>query len=260
MDASEALLEKHGGTAIITLNRPDKRNALSANMRAALALHLADAAADDDISVVLLRGEGSVFCGGLDANDLPDDPKLWRERVLAAQANHLAIVRMPKIVIASVQGAAVGGGASLALAADILVMAEGARLSFPYVKLGIVPDGGSSYFLQAKLGTPLALDLLLTGGSLEAADAARLGLTRRVVPEATLQDASRELAAELLRLPAEALRLTKALCARYWGDKLDAVLAEEADAFELATATKGFEAAIAALRRKAKLPAQSRQS
>lgn len=250
MDQSGVLLEKRGGMATITLNRPNKRNALSAAMRAALAARLADVAADREVSVVLLRGEGSVFCGGIDVSDLPDDPMVWRERVLGAQANHLAIVRMSKIVIASVQGAAIGGGASLALAADFLVMADSARLSFPFVKLGIVPDGGVSYFLQAKLGTPLALDLLLTGGTLDSSDAVRLGLTRRVVPEATLLDASRELAADLLKLPAEALMLTKSLCRQYWGERLDSVLAHEADAFGLATATKGHKNAIAALRRK----------
>src|ERR1035437_10116749 len=82
MDQTGVLLEKRGGMATITLNRPNNRNALSAKMRAALAARLADVATDRDVSVVLLRGEGSVFCGGLDLSDLPDNPMAWRERVL----------------------------------------------------------------------------------------------------------------------------------------------------------------------------------
>src|SRR5690606_18580240 len=113
----------------------------------------------------------------------------------------LTIARMRKPVIAAVQGTASGGGASLALAADILVMAEDAKLSFPFVRLGLVPDGGAAYLLQAKLYAAPALDLLLTGGAMTAAEAARLGLTRRVVPADRLDAESRTLAADLLKLP-----------------------------------------------------------
>lgn len=157
---------------------------------------------------------------------------------------------MRKPVIAAVQGAAVGGGASLALAADILVMAEDAKLVFPFVRLGLVPDGGIAYFLQAKLQAALALDLLLSGGTLTAAEAARAGLTRRVVPAEQLATASHALACDLLRLPWEALMLTKALCTQYWAANLQGALSHEADAFALASSTDGHKHALAAMRRK----------
>jgi 2-(1,2-epoxy-1,2-dihydrophenyl)acetyl-CoA isomerase len=120
------------------------------------------------------------------------------------------------------------------------------------VKLGLVPDGGAAYFLQAKLGPALALDLLLTGGSLKAEEAARFGLTRRVVPAAELDGASRALASELLQLPWEALMLTKALCRQNWATNLDGAMAHEADAFALASSTEGHKRALGAALEKIK--------
>ncbi len=243
-------LERAGTLAVITLNRPNKANALSPAMRASLQQRLDEVAADETVDTVLLQAAGPSFCGGLDLGDLPDTPAAWRTRVLAAQANHLAVLRMPKVVIAAVQGAVVGGGASLALSADILLMAEDAHLAFPFVRLGIVPDGGSSCFLQAKLGVAVATDLLLTGGRIEAAEAVRLGLTRRLVPAAELAAQARLLAGQLQALPSEARALTKSLTRQYWADRLDSIMAHEADAFGYATATPGHLAARARLPRR----------
>lgn len=250
MNNPHTLLDKDGAIATITLNRAEKANALSPAMRASLNERLADVAADDAIDVVLLRAEGRTFCGGLDLGDLPAHPSAWRERVLAAQMNHLAVLRMPKVVIAAVQGPVVGGGASLALSADILLCADDSHFSFPFVHLGIVPDGGSSFFLQAKLGVPIALDLLLTGGKLTAAEAAQRGLTRRIVPAAHLDSEARALALEVSRLPREARMLTKSLCRQHWAAGLEGYLAHEADAFAFATATEGHASALARLKRR----------
>ncbi|MBN9576630.1 MAG: enoyl-CoA hydratase/isomerase family protein [Alicycliphilus denitrificans] len=249
MDTPYTLIEKSGALATITLNRPQKANALSVAMRASLQERLKEATDDEAIDVVLIQAEGPSFCGGLDLKDLPDDPTGWRDRVLAAQMNHLAVVRCPKVVIAAVQGAVVGGGASLALSADILVMADDAHLSFPFVRLGIVPDGGSSYFLQAKLGVAIAQDLLLTAGKLDAAEAGRLGLTRRIVPAGELRASAHALAEELARLPREARMLTKSLCRQFWARGLEAYLAHEADAFAFAASTPGHRKALEQIKR-----------
>ncbi|WP_254241991.1 enoyl-CoA hydratase/isomerase family protein [Achromobacter pestifer] len=240
------LLEKAGGLAVLTLNRPEKLNALSTAMRAEFGVHLQDIAADPDIHVVLLQGLGRAFCVGADTGDLPATPLAWRDRILTAQQHHMALIRMNKIVIASVQGAAAGGGASLALAADLLVMADDATLRFPFVRLGLIPDGGCSYLLQSKLGVPAALDLMLTGGAMDAEEARQRGLTRRVVPRETLAEASRALAAELLALPHEALMLTKSVSRQSWSQPMDSAMAHEADAFALATAMPGHQRALAA--------------
>jgi 2-(1,2-epoxy-1,2-dihydrophenyl)acetyl-CoA isomerase len=244
------LLEKVGGLGILTLARPDKLNALSSSMRAEFGRHVADVAEDPEVKVVLLRGEGRAFCAGADLVDAPDTPLAWRDRVLIAQSHHLQLARMRKPVIAAVQGVAVGGGASMALAADILIMAEDAKLVFPFVRLGLVPDGGMAYLLQAKLQAAIALDLLLSGGTMSASEAARVGLTRRVVPVDQLDAASRALAGDLLKLPWEALMLTKALCAQYWASNLQGALSHEADAFALASSTEGHKRALAAMRQK----------
>jgi enoyl-CoA hydratase/carnithine racemase len=241
-------LSTDGGLAVITLARPEKLNALSPAMRSRMGECLAQVARDDSVKVVLINAEGRDFCTGADLVDAPDRPLAWRERIRTAQAHHLTIVRMNKPVIAAVQGRAIGGGASLALAADILVMAEDAKLVFPFVRLGVVPDGGASALLQAKAGPAIALDLLLSAGTLSAQDGARLGLTRRVVPSADLQGQAASLARELLQLPWEALMLTKALCAQHWAAGLEPVLAHESEAFALATSTEGHQRAIAAVR------------
>jgi enoyl-CoA hydratase/carnithine racemase len=205
---------------------------------------------DDEIRVVVLRGEGAAFCAGADLGDVPDTPMAWRDRIVTAQSQHLRIINMKQTVVAAVQGAAFGGGASLALAADILVMDENASLGFPFVKLGVVPDGGASFLLQAKASPAIALDVLLTGGVIKAEEARVLGLTRRVAPAGEAKAYAMKLAEELAALPAEALLLTKSLCGQAWAAHLGGALRHEADAFGLATASEGHRSAMAAAKAK----------
>ncbi|HWL28982.1 MAG TPA: enoyl-CoA hydratase/isomerase family protein [Burkholderiaceae bacterium] len=249
-DDALVLLEKSNGLAVLTLNRPDKLNAMSAKMREAFETHLRDVERDPDIHVVLVQAEGRSFCAGADTSDLPDSPLAWRKRVMTAQAHHTTLAKMDKIVIAAVQGAVAGGGVSLALAADILVMADDAVLHFPFVRLGLIPDGGCSFLLQSKLGVAVALDLMLTAGKMDAEEARQRGLTRRVVPAASLNDASRQLVRDLLSLPHEALMLTKAVSRRTWTSAMDASLSHEAEAFALASTLPGHQKALASIRAK----------
>ena len=244
MSADIVQLQSRDRIAIITLNRPQQRNALSIEMRSMLAKHLDEL--DDSVRVVVLRGEGAAFCAGADLGDVPDSPMAWRDRIITAQTQHLRIINMKQTVIAAVQGAAFGGGASLALAADILVMDENASLGFPFVKLGVVPDGGASFLLQVKASPAIALDVLLSGGVIQAKEARALGLTRRVVAAGELEKHVMKIAEELASLPAEALQLTKSLCAQAWAAHLSGALRHEADAFGLATASEGHRTALAA--------------
>lgn len=246
-EQGEVRLEQSEGLGIITLSRPQKLNALSPHMRISLGTCLSQVAQDTSIKLVLIRAEGTDFCTGADLVGAPTEPLAWRERIQMAQAHHLTIIRMNKPVIAAVQGRAIGGGASLALAADVMVMAEDAKLVFPFVRLGVVPDGGASALLQAKTSPATAIDLMLTAGTLTAQEALRIGLTRRVVPAQDLQGGSLSLAKEMLKLPWEALMLTKALCAQHWARGLEPVLAHEAEAFALATSTQGHQRAISAM-------------
>jgi enoyl-CoA hydratase/carnithine racemase len=241
-------LQRRNRIAVITLNRPQQRNALSVEMRALLARRLDEI--DDEVGVVVLRGEGAAFCAGADLGDVPDTPMAWRDRIVTAQTQHLRIINMKQTVIAVVQGAAFGGGASLALAADILVMDENASLGFPFVKLGVIPDGGASFLLQAKASPAIALDVLLTGGVIRAEEARALGLTRRVAPAGELEAHAMKLADELAALPTEALQLTKSVCAQGWAAHLAGALRHEADAFGLATASDGHRTAMVAAKAK----------
>ncbi|HMN80883.1 MAG TPA: enoyl-CoA hydratase-related protein [Burkholderiaceae bacterium] len=247
-DSGRILLDIADGIATITLDRAGKRNAMSPPMRREFGEHVTRVAADSSVRIVLLCANGETFCAGADLIDAPTEPMAWRERILLAQSQHAALTRMGKIVIACVQGAAVGGGAALALSADILVMATDACLVFPFVRIGLVPDAGTAYLLQEKLGAGAALDLLLTGGTLDSDEALRLGLTRRVVPAGELRATGRALAESLLALPHEGLVLTKSLCRQSWARAFDAALAHEADAFALASATPGHARAMQAMR------------
>jgi enoyl-CoA hydratase/carnithine racemase len=240
---NSVLLEQSEYIAIITLNRPDRLNAMSSEMRVQLGACLD--ALDDAVKVLVLRGSGSSFCAGADLSDTPDTPMGWRDRVITAQSQHHAILRKKQIIIAAVQGSALGGGASLALAADIMIMSEDAKLGFPFVKLGVVPDGGAGFLLQMKAGPAIALDLFLSAGTLTADEARRVGLTRRVVAKTDLEAASLALAEEIARFPAEVLMLTKSLCAQSWASGISGSFLHEVDAFGLAATSDSHKAALA---------------
>ncbi|MCW5261222.1 enoyl-CoA hydratase/isomerase family protein [Verminephrobacter eiseniae] len=249
MSSDDSLrLQIDGPIATLTLNRPDKLNAMGAQTRALFGAHLQRVADDAGVRVLLLNAEGRAFCAGADLGSLPTTALDWRERVIAAQRQHQLMATMNPVVIAAVQGAAAGGGAALALAADILLMADDACLRFPFVRLGLIPDGGMAFLLQAKAGTAMALDLLLSGGVMAAAEAFACGLTRRVVPPDRLAPQARALAEELARLPAQSLLLTKSLMRQTWAARMPGALAHEADAFALVTALPGHAQAMARMR------------
>ena len=241
-------LEKQGALAKVTLNRPEKLNALTQEMRELLASIAIEINEDKNIKVVLINANGKAFCAGADLVDSPDEPLAWRRRVQLAQRQHFLFSKMDKIVVAAVQGPTVGGGAALAFSADIVLMADDARFSFPFVHIGFTPDGGMGYLLTKKLGPAMAMDLLLTGDSLGAAEAKSHGLTRRVVAVAELQQEAEKLCQQLLNTPYEALMLTKNLCHQSWANELDSYLGHEANAIALAASTESHRQALAGLR------------
>ena len=199
-----------GGVLELTMDRPDKRNALTRPMYTAMAEALEAAAENPAVRAVLLCGSGDGFCAGNDLADFVSGaPPLGEDspsrRFLRAISSH------PKPIVAAVQGNAVGIGTTMLLHCDLVVLAEGARLLLPFVQVGLVPEAASSLLLPRLLGHQRAAAMMLLGAPLDAAAAREVGLANREVAPAALMATARELAVKLAAQAPTALRLTKAL-------------------------------------------------
>lgn len=230
-----------GGTAIITLNRPEALNALSRELIDGLWKGVLDAGADDRVGAIVITGAGRAFCAGGDLKALggdldglsPDDIER-RFRELAGYF-HLCIQELRstgKPVIAAVNGPAAGGGFSLALACDLRVMADDAYLQQIYTSAGLVLDGGGSWFLPRLVGMGRAAEIVLVDDRLQAARCAELGLANRVVPRAEVVAEARALAGKLASRSRHALASAKALL----GASLESDLGQQLERERLAIA------------------------
>jgi enoyl-CoA hydratase len=197
------------GITLLTLDRPERLNAMSRQLVTDLHDALATAADDRDCRVVILTGAGRGFCAGLDLKETGDiagevaDGGGGRPAALRAQQQIATLVTrlrgLPKPVIAAVNGAATGGGLALALACDVRVAAESAQFNVAFIRVGLSGfDIGVSYLLSRLVGASRAFELMLTGRMIDAAEADRIGLVSKVVPEGQVVDAARE-TAELIR-------------------------------------------------------------
>lgn len=202
------------GVTVISLNRPEVRNAANWETWETLSPTIAEVARDDECRAVVFTGTGGAFCAGGDVKSSPSRGTglgAPAARLLFAQRAVEDLLKLPKPVIAAVEGPAMGAGWSLALACDVVVAARNAVFGAPFVLRGLVPDGGAAWFLTRALGRQRASALLLTGGRMSAQEAADAGLVTRVTePGAALADAL-EMAAAMARGPAESLRLTKGM-------------------------------------------------
>ena len=182
------LYEKRGGIACVTVNRPAVRNALNAQTVRELRTAFEQARNDDEVRVVILSGSGDkAFVAGADINELAiQTPVNGKEYALAGQAVFNFIEQLGKPVIAAVNGYALGGGCELAMACTFRIASENAVLGQPEVKLGIIPGYGGSQRLPRLVGKGRALQILLTGDMVSAAEALRIGLVNQVVPQAEL--------------------------------------------------------------------------
>lgn len=241
---TDLLYEVKDNTAWITLNRPEKLNAVTWSSWAEIetAIDLADG--DDDVRCVVITGAGRGFCAGTDLTADPGAPQfprpiegraaLQRTRYLGPERVH----RSPKPVIAAVNGVAVGAGLSLALAADIRIAAQSARFSAIFVKRGISPDTGATWFLPRLIGTDQALLMLWTGKMVGAEDAKAIGLATEVVPDASLIDHTTALASAIAHGPSIAIEIAKRLV--HEGANRDLVTQTEHEQF-LQQVTQGTE-------------------
>jgi len=202
------------GVAILELNRPEKRNALNGDLVEALHEALADAAAEDEVRVVLLRGAGKDFCSGADLAELEAIADMGIEESVE-DAQHLGDLfvgmrMLQKPVIAAVHGKALAGGAGLATACDLILAHDEAVFGYPEVHLGFVPAMVMA-ILRRKLGEGRAFELATVGHRISATEAERIGLVNRVIEGDGFHDAALAFAADLATRPASALALTKRL-------------------------------------------------
>jgi 2-(1,2-epoxy-1,2-dihydrophenyl)acetyl-CoA isomerase len=203
-------LEKDGALAILTLDRPDRLNAMADPMWDALHGHLMTIAADDVIRAVILTGAGRAFCSGGDVTGMAKSDILsGRARSQRRHRAVLALYNLEKPVIAAVRGAIYGIGNALALACDLVVASDTAKFSMAFKKVGVVPDGGAIFFLTQNLGIARAKELVYTARVVPAAEALALGLVARVVADDKLEIETRALATELAESATYALALAK---------------------------------------------------
>jgi 2-(1,2-epoxy-1,2-dihydrophenyl)acetyl-CoA isomerase len=214
------LYEKHDGVATFTLNRPESRNALTAEMFLDMERLLIEIEADDAVRVVVLGGAGRGFSSGADLMPVSKEERRRTERpcfpgdaggdILDRGNRCIRRLReLPKPVLGSIHGHAVGAGCGLALATDLRIAAESARFGVVFSKVGLGPDAGVSEFLRSLLGPAKALELLFLGDLIDASEALRLGLVNRVVADDALADATSELAARLAQGPTLAYGFAK---------------------------------------------------
>ena len=248
-------IESQGGLVTITLNRPEKRNALNAVMIEELQ-HALEAAADDaPCGVVLLTGAGNAFCAGMDLAYLEElnDKTPEEHRADTEQIARLlrTLYDLPKPTIAAVNGAAVAGGMGLATVCDFTLAVPEAKFGYTEVRIGFIP-AIVSVFLREQIGDKRARDLLLTGRIIEARKASELGLVTRVVPANELMPEARALAAELLRNSPQAMWATKRLLSDHTRARLDSEIEAAIAANVEARATEDFKEGLRAFLEKRK--------
>jgi enoyl-CoA hydratase/carnithine racemase len=220
---SELLYEVKDKVATITLNRPDKLNAFTVEMIDAWAKSLGEAQGDDSVNVVVVTGAGRAFCSGGDVGRMRQgEPSALDGKNSLWEGVHRvpkALETMDKPVIAMVNGLAVGAGMGMCVMCDLRIAAQSARFSTGYVRVGLVPGDGDTFFLPRLVGPARALELLWTADFIEAPEAHRIGIVQRVVPDAELRDVTYTLARQLADGPQIPIRMIKRLV--YQSLKLD---------------------------------------
>jgi 2-(1,2-epoxy-1,2-dihydrophenyl)acetyl-CoA isomerase len=243
---AEVETSRDGAVLTITLNRPDVLNAFNKAMHEALAAALEEAA-DASVRAVILTGAGRGFCVGQDLTEFREAPGDIGERLRGSyHPNVLAIRRLEKPVVASVNGAAAGAGLSIACACDLRIAADSASFVPAFINIGLVPDSGGTYFITRLLGYARAFEWMTTGRKLTAADAHAWGLVSEVVEADKLGARASEVAAEYAARPTRGVGMTKRLFSQALENRLEDQLELEAEHQTAATQTDDFREGVAA--------------
>jgi enoyl-CoA hydratase len=242
------------GVALLVLDNPELRNAMSDEMTSSWVAAVAELAADASVRAVVVTGEGSAFCSGGNTSWIAGEPDATvdrlRSRMLPFYRAWLSIRQLEVPTIAAVNGAAIGAGLCLALACDLRYAASGARLGVPFVKLGMHAGMGGTHLLPEVVGEAHARDLLLTGRVVDAEEALRIGLVSRVLPHDGFLDEVLETAAGIARNAPIATRLTKLALLDGGHADLETALQWEALAQPVTLATEDLQEGIRASREK----------
>jgi enoyl-CoA hydratase/carnithine racemase len=206
------LVENRDKVRILTMNRPEKRNALDTELTQELLKQLRVADAEDNIDAIVLTGAGQAFCAGADLGEFKDlkDPQAAEARAELTMQLHLVFSKITTPVITAINGAAMGGGAGLAIAGDLAVMGEHARIGYPEAKHGIVAAIVMANLVR-QVGAKAAFELVALGEPVDAQRALALGMVNRVEPEARVLEEALYLAGKLAALPKAAIAHTKSL-------------------------------------------------
>jgi 2-(1,2-epoxy-1,2-dihydrophenyl)acetyl-CoA isomerase len=246
------------GVAWITLNLPERKNAISPEMREELLAALDRAREDDEVRAVVITGAGDAFCAGADlARSTVTKPPDAEERRPDARATREAMRRgiqrivraiweLDKPVVAAVNGIAAGGGAQLALVCDLVIAASSARFVEIFVKRGLAVDSGGAYLLPRLVGLARAKELVFFGEPIDASEAQRIGLVNRVVPDAELASAAREWAEKLASGATRAIGASKLLMNRAIDPAMGPALEEEAEAQATVSSSEDFREGVKA--------------
>ena len=225
MEYKDIIYKKEGGVATMTLNRPEKMNALSVGMRESMYRVIDDISQDKAVRVLIITGAGRAFCSGMDVQTLNDNANRPRnaerpvETTSQSVSVHVLMRKCEKPIIAAINGTAVGAGLDLALACDIRITSDKARFSEIYIRRGLLPAEGGIYLLPRLVGMDKACELIWTGDMIDAKEAERIGLVTRVVPHDELEITTRELAEKLAK--AAPLAIQRAKRALYAGLEMD---------------------------------------
>jgi 2-(1,2-epoxy-1,2-dihydrophenyl)acetyl-CoA isomerase len=219
-----------GAVATVMLNRPERMNALTKEMREELIEAFQSLRFNNDVRAVILTGAGTNFCAGADIDKMADqDLRDRRDRLQGLSQTYMRILHaLEKPVICAVRGHAVGIGMSLVLGCDIVLASDTARFGQTFRRIGYAPDGGGIWFLARRLPMNIAKELVFTGRVFDAAEAKSLGLVNHVIPDAELMDRANAMAADLAEGPTFALGLSKKLFHVASGPSLEDYLEYEA--------------------------------
>ena len=247
------LVERRGGVAIVTINRPEKRNALNIQTRTEGAAILDELSADDSARVVVLTGAGDkAFIAGADIAEFAERTAIQQREVMLDRSLFNAIDGFPKPIIAMVNGYCLGGGCEVALACDLRVASDKASFGQPEINLGIIPGGGGTQRLTRLVGEGKAMEMILSGEIIDAQTAFLIGLVNHVVAADQLETKTMEIANRIAEKSPIALRLAKEAVKLASRSNLDEGLRHEIDLFALCFSSEDKDEGVKAFLEKRK--------